>query len=68
MLISLIHWPQWSEVLHSGGLQVGDPADPPTSSLFNTAGHLVEACAEAIQEVLGALTGEEGSGRVWRNY
>ncbi|KAM4824523.1 gasdermin-B [Urocitellus parryii] len=32
--------------------------NPLISSLFNIAGHLVEVCAEAIQEVLDALIGE----------
>ncbi|KAM9597403.1 LOW QUALITY PROTEIN: gasdermin-B [Trichechus inunguis] len=37
-----------SEVLIYGDLQMEDPAGPLISSLFNAAGILVEACAEAI--------------------
>ncbi|XP_077020618.1 gasdermin-B isoform X2 [Tamandua tetradactyla] len=44
-----------SEVLSSGELQIEDPANPLISSLFNAAGILVEARAEAILNLLDAL-------------
>ncbi|XP_049716433.1 gasdermin-B isoform X3 [Elephas maximus indicus] len=44
-----------SEVLVSGELQMENPAGPLISSLFNAAGILVEARADAIQALLDAL-------------
>lgn len=62
-LISLDFWLQVSEVQRSGELRMEGPAGPLISSLFNTAGILVEARVEALWDVLDALEGEEGSGR-----
>ncbi|XP_042637041.1 gasdermin-B [Orycteropus afer afer] len=59
--LSLIDWSKLSfkhkvsEVVISGELQTEDPASPLIASLFNDAGILVEARAEAIQELLDAL-------------
>lgn len=59
VLIFPFSWPQVSKVLSSGELQIENPANPLISSLFNAAGILVEARAEAILNLLDALIGEE---------